>query len=190
MEILEEKSDNIICSKENIILSKNENENYILRLHSTNNKINFRSIINFNIYKILGQVNPKNIESCEMIEQLDSNKARFLFKFKALGIDIGIPKKYMYVETTCNQLSDNEIEYSSTNITSTKKIKHLIKGYEMITSNYSKLRITLMDTQSISVLYEFNIDIHESLPRFAQNLIGLLMKKMFLNLKIFIENIQ
>ena len=190
MEIQEDSCDNIICNKENIILSKSKDDYYTLKLCSKNSNINFRSIINFNIYKILGEVNPKNIESCVMTEQTEYNKATFLFKFKALGLDIGIPKKYMYVETTCNQISDSEIEYASTNLVDTSKITHLIKGYEAITSNFSKLKITLLNNQSIQVDYRFNIDIHETLPRFAQNLIGLLMKKMFLNLKIFIENIH
>ena len=181
---------NNICTKNNIILSKSDMNDYTLNLRSNNNKINYRNIINFNIYKILGEVNPKNIESCELIEQLDLHKATFLFKFKAFGPDIGIPKKYMYLETTCNQISNNIIEYSSTNLTDTTNINSLIKGYEPITSNYSNLRITLLDENTIEVIYKFNIDINEVLPTFASNLIGLLMKKMFLNLKTFIENIQ
>jgi|TARA_Y100000992_G_scaffold222561_1_gene154627 hypothetical protein len=185
-----QNENNIICSKENVILSKVNINDYIINLRTHNNNINLRNIINFNIYKILGEVNPKNIESCDMIELLEVNKASFLFKFKLLGVDIGIPKKYMYVETTCNQISDNIIEYTSINLTDTNKIDHLIRGFEPITSKYSNLKINLLNEHTIEVSYRFNIDINEVLPKFANNLIGLLMKKIFLNLKSFIENIQ
>ena len=46
------------------------------------------------------------------------------------------------------------------------------------------------NNSNIHLDYYFNIDIHEDLPNFARNLIGFIMKKVFLNLKSFIENIR
>lgn len=182
---------NIICSKENIILIKNKENDYRLLLTSKNKNINFKNIINFNIYKILGEVNKKNIESCEMVSTVSNNTAKFLFKFKALGLDIGIPKKYMYLETKCSQINQNEIEYISQSIDITgSEIEKSVKGYEKITCHSSSLKIKLESNEQIDVDYNFHIDIHENLPIFATNLLGFLMKKMFLNLKLFIEKIQ
>ena len=60
----------------------------------------------------------------------------------------------------------------------------------MITCNDSTLTITLHNNSNIKIEYNFDIDIHEDLPLFAQNLIGFMMKKIFLNLKSFIEKIR
>ena len=138
----------------------------------------------------MGSVNSKHIKSAEMIKQVSDNEATFLFLFNALGADFGIPKKYMYLKTTSNVLSDNVIQYTSKSIDKDEFIKNKVKRYEKITCNDSKLTITLHDNSNIHLDYYFNIDIHEDLPIFARNLIGFIMKKVFLNLKSFIENIK
>ena len=181
---------NILCDKENITLAKHDDNRYTISLDSVNNNINFRNIINFNLYSIMGTVNKKHIKSAEMIQQLSSNEATFLFLFNALGADFGIPKKYMYLKTTSNILSDNVIQYTSSSIKKDNLVKSKVKRYEEITCNISTLTITLNNKSNIHLEYYFDIDIHEDLPLFAKNLIGFIMKKIFINLKSFIENIK
>ena len=138
----------------------------------------------------MGSVNSKHIKSAEMIKQISENEATFLFLFNALGADFGIPKKYMYLRTTSNVLSDNVIQYTSKSIVKDDSIKNRVKRYEEITCVDSTLTIKLHNNSNIHLDYYFNIDIHEDLPSFARNLIGFVMKRIFLNLKSFIENIK
>lgn len=180
----------ILCNKEGITLVKHDDNKYTISLDSINNNINFRNIINFNLYSIMGTVNKKHIKSAEMIKQISDNEATFLFLFNALGADFGIPKKYMYLKTTSNILSDNVIQYTSRSILKDDLIKSKVKRYEEITCNISTLTITLNNNSNIHLEYYFDIDIHEDLPLFAKNLIGFIMKKIFINLKSFIENIK
>ena len=135
----------------------------------------------------MGTVNGKHIKSAEMIQQISDNEATFLFLFNALGADFGIPKKYMYLKTTSNILSDNVIQYTSKSIDVDNNVKSKIKRYEKITCVESTLNYITYNT-NIHIDYYFNIDVHEELPMFARNLIGFIMKKIFLNLKSFIEN--
>ena len=191
MEIaINQSNKTILCDKENITLAKHDDNRYTISLDSVNNNINFRNIINFNLYSIMGTVNKKHIKSAEMIEQISDNEATFLFLFNALGADFGIPKKYMYLKTTSNILSDNVIQYTSSSIKKDDLIKSKVKRYEEITCNISTLTITLNDNSNIHLEYYFDINIHEDLPLFAKNLIGFIMKKIFINLKLFIENIK
>ena len=180
----------ILCDKENVTLVKHDEHKYTISLDSVNNNINFRNIINFNLYTIMGTVNSKHIKSAEMIEQISDNEATFLFLFNALGADFGIPKKYMYLKTTSTILSDNIIQYTSKSIEKDAIIKNKVKRYEEITCIDSTLTIKLHSNSNIHLDYYFNIDIHEDLPIFARNLIGFIMKKIFLNLKSFIEIIK
>ena len=180
----------ILCDKENITLVKHDENRYTISLDSINNDINFKNIINFNLYTIMGSVNSKHIKSAEMIKQISENEATFLFLFNALGADFGIPKKYMYLRTTSNVLSENVIQYTSKSIVKDDSIKNRVKRYEEITCVDSTLTIKLHNNSNIHLDYYFNIDIHEDLPSFARNLIGFVMKKIFLNLKSFIENIK
>ena len=170
----------ILCDKENITLAKHDDNRYTISLDSVNNNINFRNIINFNLYSIMGTVNKKHIKSAEMIQQVSNNEATFLFLFNALGADFGIPKKYMYLKTTSNILSDNVIQYTSSSIKKDDLVKSKVKRYEEITCNISTLTITLNNKSNIHLEYYFDIDIHEDLPLFAKNLIGFIMKKYLL----------
>ena len=91
----------VLCDKEDITLVKHDNNKYTISLNSINKNINFRNIINFNLYTIMGSVNKKHIKSAEMIHQISDNEATFLFLFNPLGADFGIPKKYMYTYNFC-----------------------------------------------------------------------------------------
>ena len=81
----------VLCDKEDITLVKHDNNKYTISLNSINKNINFRNIINFNLYTIMGSVNKKHIKSAEMVKQISDNEATFLFLFNALGADFGIP---------------------------------------------------------------------------------------------------
>lgn len=188
--VYDKSNTTVLCNKEDITLVKHDENKYTISLNSVNKNINFRNIINFNLYTIMGTVNSKHIKSAEMIQQLSENEATFLFLFNALGADFGIPKKYMYLKTTSNILSDNVIQYISKSINVDDNIKSKVKRYEKISCVESTLTITLHDNSNIHIDYYFNIDIHEDLPVFARNLIGFIMKKIFINLKSFIENIK
>ena len=181
---------NIICNKEDVTLIKLKDNTYRILLQSHNSNVNLKNIINFDIYKLMVEINKKHMDSCELIKMESHDTAYFLYKFKALGANLGIPKKYMYVKTQCVQTANNIIEYKSTDLAPSKDILARVKGYDKITCNYSNLNIELFNNNnSVKVDYYFNINIHENLPIFAQNILGILMKKMLLNLKIFIEKI-
>jgi len=181
----------LLCNKKNVFLYKLGENEYNIKLTSTNEHINFINIINFNIYQILGEVNTNHIESCTMIKQISKDTATFLFKFKSIGGLDNIPKKYMYVETKCNQIYNNKIEYVSSNLLCDNLIEKYVNKYEQITCHKSTLSIELLNNNhTINMEYYFNIDIHENLPYFAQDILGYMMNKMLLNLKLFIENIQ
>ena len=102
---------NILCNKEGVTLAKHDEHKYTISLDSINNNINFRNIINFNLYTIMGSVNSKHIKSAEMIKQVSDNEATFLFLFNALGADFGIPKKYMYLRPYKKKLAKKPKSY-------------------------------------------------------------------------------
>ena len=54
----------------------------------------------------------------------------------------------------------------------------------------SNLSVTNITKHSANFEYLFNMDINEDLPIYMENLIGVLMKKIFLKIKEFIENFK
>jgi hypothetical protein len=179
---------NIICDKQNIILKKNkENRNFLLELTLVNNNIDIKKFIGFKIYELMSELNKDIIEKIVIEDTELENKKKILFIFKHICKELGIPKKYMYLETEI--ISDVNGENFKI-IGRTIKYDGMIENSEQVNSDISLLNITLEEDNKMKLTYEFNIEFDENIPIYMENMFGLLMKKIFYNLKIFIENIQ
>tara|TARA_B100000482_G_scaffold192115_1_gene179025 strand:+ start:891 stop:1445 length:555 start_codon:yes stop_codon:yes gene_type:complete len=179
---------NIICDKQNIILKKNkENKNFLLELTLVNNNIDIKKIINFKIYELMSELNKDIIEKILIEDTELEDKKKILFIFKHICQEFGIPKKYMFLETEIrSDLNSENFKIIGTSI----KYDGVIENSEQVNSDISLLNITLEEDNKMNLTYEFNIEFDENIPIYMENMFGLLMKKIFYNLKIFIENIQ
>ena len=179
---------NIICDKQNIILKKNkENKNFLLDLTLVNNNIDIKKIISFKIYELMSELNKDIIEKILIEDTEMEDKKNILFVFKHICQEFGIPKKYMYLETEIiSDINDKNFKI----IGRTIKYGGMIENSEQVNSDISLLNITLEEDNKMNLTYEFNIEFDENIPIYMENMFGLLMKKIFYNLKIFIENIQ
>ena len=179
---------NIICDKQKIILKKNkENKNFLLELTLVNNNIDIKKIISFKIYELMSELNKDIIEKILIEDTEMEDKKNILFVFKHICQEFGIPKKYMYLETEI--ISDMNRENFKI-IGKSIKYDDVIENSEQVNSDISLLNITLEEDNKMNLTYEFNIEFDENIPIYMENMFGLLMKKIFYNLKIFIENIQ
>ena len=179
---------NIICDKQNIILKKNkENKNFLLELTLVNNNIDIKKIINFKIYELMSELNKDIIEKILIEDTELEDKKKILFIFKHICQEFGIPKKYMFLETEIrSDLNSENFKIIGTS----NKYDGVIENSEQVNSDISLLNITLEEDNKMNLTYEFNIEFDENIPIYMENMFGLLMKKIFYNLKIFIENIQ
>lgn len=179
-----------VCKKYQINLQKSKTSNtYSLDFNIKNQNIDLTSIINFNFYLFLAKINDECIESVKLIRKLSESSATFLFLFNSISKDFGIPKKYMYIKT--DVISNcNTIIYNSESIEIHDDIKSIVKGYELITCNSSSLKINLRNNHEAKINYNFDLNIYEDLPIYLKHLPGLMMKKIFYNLKLFIEKLQ
>ena len=189
-----ECKENIICKKQNIILKKNKEENtFSLNFKIINNNIVISNIINMNLFTLFHKLNEQVIEDAKILStNNDNTNIQILYIFKQFGQELGIPKKFMKLDI--NQYTENGNIYfrskTPTYIKSSDKneiFQNNLKKCEEIKSNFSNLNIT---THSADFEYLFNMDINEDLPIYMENLIGVLMKKIFINIKEFIEKIE
>lgn len=177
----------IICSKKDIFLTLNNNtKNYNINFNTLSSNIDLQKYTNFNIYKLLFELNKDIIESIEIIDLLSDNEANILIILKEIGDTIKIPKNYLYL--TINKIyNNNEILFESTNNDNIDKIKNKIIGCNKTISEYSVLKIINNDNKLI-FNYEFKFRIIFQQSKFVNNIVALLIKKVFYKLKLFIEN--
>jgi hypothetical protein len=176
-----------ICNKHNILLKRNKNlNNYKLLFQAKNPNIQIGNLINFKLYELLGTLNEDIVESIEVVNEHSPTMMDFLLVFKRFGAEVGISKKYMFIRTQRLQ-HENQTQFISQSVPYTGKVP---QGCEQVTGDYANLYIDQKNDHEITIQYVFNINLNEELPIYMENIIGLLMKKIFYRLKTFIENIK
>ena len=174
-----------VCFKENVLLKREKSCNiFLLQFNLENTNKNLHDIINLNMYNLLFTLNRDNIEKIEIKKWNSSNEVEVLFLFKPFGKDLGVKPKYMYVKTTANISNDKHV-YTSIDIDYPNLEE--VKNYEKVKNAISTMIVNFDSDHKININYIFKFDLIQSLPIYMENILGLIMKKMFLNLKNFIE---
>lgn len=182
-------------------------------------KVNIKALLSPSIYELIEQVTPYLVEKIYILNVLNENETDVCLLLKSFGKEVGIKPKYMMFRTSrsINFFSDTIVFYNKdiTLIDPTKlllnnylkQIQIDTNNYEPIIFNYGKTVINLynLEPQELSRLnneqpltslidinfcIDFIATIEDDLPIYMQNIIGLMFKKIFYNLKQFIDNLN
>lgn len=174
-----------VCMKERVFLKREKSCNiFLLQFNLENKNKNLHDIININMYGLLFNLNKDNFEKIEIKKWISPNEIEVLFLFKPFGKDLGIKPKYMYIKTVAEIKNEKHI-YTSFDI-DYPNLGELSK-YEKVKNTISTMIINFESDFKININYIFKFELVHSLPIYMENILGLTMKKMFLNLKTFIE---
>tara|TARA_B100001540_G_scaffold296775_1_gene298772 strand:+ start:221 stop:787 length:567 start_codon:yes stop_codon:yes gene_type:complete len=177
----------LLCNKNDVNLYKLKDEyEYELNFTIRNLDYNIKQILGKDIYFLISDLNKDLIEEIKTLRVYDNSSKDLELSFKSFGKELGIRKKVMYINVVTNE-TNNTINYISEDIGKLIKTKN---DYDIIYNKYSELNIEFITNHEAKFCYKFNIDIKEDLPIFMQNMIGVVMKKLYLNLKTFIEKMK
>ena len=176
----------IICSKYDILLTKNDenDENMYNIKFKIKNNFNIDKIINEKLYNLIGLLNKDIIEKVEIVDKISENELNILYIFNRFGEEVGISKKHLFMKCFIKK-DTNKIEFIGSSIPYNNSI-----DTDAIIYENGCLTITGFQTTELSIDYSFKITIDEDLPLYMTNLIGLLIKKLLYNFKVFIDNMQ
>jgi hypothetical protein len=185
-----------ICFKEKIHLKRDKNNNiYLLQFVAENRNVNLYTMINLEIYNLMFKLNKDNFEKIELdnITTIPSshdkviNEVNVLFLFTPFASDLGIKPKYMYVRVT-EVCEPNKKTYNCVDVDYPNPEE--LKKYDKVVNTISSMVVNFESCHKINISYIFKLDLSHSLPIYMENIMGLIMKKVFLNLKQFIELIH
>jgi len=185
-EQLENSKYKVICTKHNIILQKDIHNRYsfVISFCTKPAEGMFTQLKSHNLYYLLGKLNPDIITNIDIIRG-NTNQQNTLLIFKRFGQEIGLSQKFLYLKTEVNNITDSLI--------STKAVSmHCLNPPDkctMIEAKYADFIIKKIK-EHIVVEFKFNLDLQEDLPTYMKNLPGLLMKKIFIRVKNYIETGQ
>ncbi len=197
-----------ICTQNDMRLGKNpEMKLFTLEYNYTNPNFNILSLINVNLHKLLHEVNKDIIDAIEIHPHpTESSEHYVLYKFKEIGGDLGGFKTYMYVAT---KIAKRFAANANTEIIFTSKSVPYEYHSELVQQKYRLLEYPLYiqkyiyqedagaagagaSVSNIQVLHMFKLkpDKESELTVTMENSIGILIKKMYLRLKVAIESLR
>ena len=171
-----------------VLMTQNKKKREInLKLNIENKKIDMDILKQFNIYKILGKLNDNLLETVIFKEETKTT-AKILFLFKPINKDMGIGAKYMYIQARKIEQNNNIKIICENEFLSNQEIEY--SNYNPILCEFSVINIEFINKHKVSINSLFKININEDLPIYMESLPGTMMKKIFTNLKLFIENLS
>jgi len=178
--------DTCICDKHDIYLHKNDPSHFSLSFNIANPRIIIPNLITMDVYPLLAKLNTDVLERIQITNIFSENKISILFIFKRFGAELGMAQKYMHTVIE-RRVTNKNITFISKSIPLTKDVP---ENCEWVLCNDSQIIVNVENQHDIKVDYEFHMELNEDLPIYMENIPGLLMKKLFIRLKQFIEQIQ
>ena len=207
----------LVCDKGEMILSSyllNNKKSYKLSFSLKNvdsSKINLPNLLSHNIYELLDKINPDLIEKIKIMKIYNEDSADILIVLKHIAKEVGIKQKYILfnahrtIDFKNNKvffvnkdigLMDEQlaIHYMGMANINTNKCEALIYNFGTVEITIANNNISdLMGGGNTNKLIDVNFETHfqitmkDQLPIYMENLIGLMIKKLFYNLKTFVE---
>ena len=195
----------LICGKGDMLLSEIKNFNFNTRSYNLaftiqvpNTNANVASLTGFEIYDLLEAQNKELIEKIIILDKTE-NEADICILISHIAKEIGIKQKYMLFRSTkiLNKLNNSVTFYNKDVKLICEQLKQdylkqlnlINSNYESLIYNYGKTQINVYndnndnDVSSVKFNIDFQVIIDDDLPLYMENLVGLMFKKMFYNLK-------
>jgi|UniRef100_A0A6C0CDE0 hypothetical protein len=191
----------LICGKGDMLLSEIKNFNFNTRSYNLAFTIqvpntNVASLTGFEIYDLLEAQNKELIEKIIILDKTE-NEATLCILISHIAKEIGIKQKYMLFRSTkiLNKLNNSVTFYNKDVKLICEQLKQdylkqlnlINSNYEALIYNYGKTQINVYndnnDVSSVKFNIDFQVIIDDDLPLYMENLVGLMFKKMFYNLK-------
>jgi hypothetical protein len=177
----------VLYSKEGFTFTKNENKNYSLSFSMHNNSIVLSKIIDFNLIKLIYDLNGDIYEKVN-INIINENEATANLLLKHLFEDLGLPQRFSYVHIN-KIINDNHIKFISQTIKSERP-----QGMP-IDAELLPIKNMICDCKIISlhqIQFTCSVQFENSMiiPPIAEKLVGLIIYKIFNRVKQFIENVR
>ena len=206
----------LLCNKGNILLNEikipSTNASIVNLQFELNNldtsKVNIDLLLTPQLYNLIEKVNVDLIDKIYILNCLETSNNQetdICIVLKQIAKEVGLKQKYILFRSTkyLNKLNSNITYYNKDLIYEHKElIPAYLKSlnldndkYEALTFTFGKTIIALSnDIDEILINLKFSIDFQitmtDDIPKYMTNFIGLMFKKMFYNVKLFIDNLN
>ena len=190
MNTMNKNKSNILMDKSGMKIVKLTNNEYTVTFSIQNSQFILPSIINFDMVKLIFDLNPDIYEKAILRKNSDLNNATLCCLMKDIYSDLGIPQSYVcmavemikfsdVIQFKCNPLSDKTIpaEFSEVPFLYLLPVKNLIIDCNILTNHHIEINCRIA------------IDDDVEIEQFIEKVVIKVVHKIFIRLKQFIENL-
>lgn len=178
----------IISEKNGMKLIRKPDNIFNFNCTIENKNIYMDKIMSFELVKLIFEINNDIYEKVVM-NKIDDNEAEFVFVMKHFFADIGLPQRYYHFKLIKNfNHNENKITFSSETIYN-KKPDYIDKDIEFLPINKMDFECQFTSLQRDKMLFSSFIifDKNLSIPEYVEKVVGLIVHKIFIRVKQFIE---
>lgn len=182
---------NTLMDKNGMKINKLTNNEYTVSFSIQNNQLILPSIINFDMVKLIFDLNPDIYEQSILKKNTTLENATICSLMKDLYSDLGIPQSYVCMTVEMVKINDviqfnclpllnrtTPLEFSGISDLYLLPVKNLIIDCNILTNNH------------IEINCRINIDDDIEIEQFIEKMVITVVHKIFIRLKQFIENLS
>ena len=176
-----------LYSKEGFIFTKNEKNNYSLSFEMLNNNIILSKIIDFNLVKLIYDLNNDIYEQVNL-KIINDDEATINLLMRHLFEDLGLPQRFSYLHIKKTP-QENSIMFESQTIKS-ERPPGMPDNAELIPIKTMKCNCDIVTPHKIKFTFNVLFENYMLVAPVVEKLVGLIIYKIFNRVKQFIENVR
>ena len=177
----------VLVEKDDMKFIKLEKNKYNLTYSIENKNINLEPLINFELIKLIYELNPDIYEKV-VLNKISEEEAEITLLMKHFFNDLGFPQKYSHMGLK-KSVSPNRINFVGASIFS-EKPSYIPNEVELLPIDRLDIDCTIVSPHKVSLncLIVFNNSL--VIPTFIEKVIGIIINKIFVRVKKFVESIK
>jgi hypothetical protein len=176
-----------LFNKDGFNFSRITKNHYKLSFTIENNNILISKIIDFDLIKLIYDLNPDVYEKVNM-EKLSDNEVIATLLIKHFFQDIGLPQRFSFIRML-KFVEEDKITFKSKSI-KTHRPPDLPEDAELMSIQDLTCLCNIITPHKIDFSVDVTFDSNMNVPPFAEKMIGMILNKIFKRVKQFIENVR
>jgi len=179
-------SETVLFEKDGFKFSNIKKNHYKLTFSMENNNIIVPKIVDFNLIRLIYDLNPDVYEKVN-IEKLNDDEVIITLLMKHFFEDLGLPQRFSFLHMKKTN-EDNKIIFKAQSIKSYRPEGMPEEAELMALQNMIGI-CDIITPHKVNFSFNEIFDESMNVPLFAEKMIGIILHKIFKRVKQFIENV-
>ena len=161
---------------------------YSLTFTMENNKIVLSKIIDFNLIKLIYDLNPDVYEKVQIVNNNNNDEIILTLLMKHFFEDLGLPQRYSFIHMK-KVVEEDKIKFTGQSI-KTHKPEGMPEDAELMALQNMIAICDIITPHKVNFSFNVIFDGEMNFPPFAEKMVGMILHKIFKRVKQFIENVH